>query len=118
MHHIISLAFSLVAIADATGYPYMPIDLGPWGIDSSLVFANTVHLADANAKDSKEVKTTTRKLSSRSKDSKKVEHIKINLSDELDEAEEAFFHAVESVEDAVIHAIDDEVEILFPHREK
>ena len=36
----------------------------------------------------------------------------------LEEAEEAFFHAVENVEGAIIHAIDDEVEMLFPHHQK
>lgn len=37
------------------------------------------------------------------------------VQDELEQAEEAFFHAVEEVEEKVVHAIDEEVETLFPH---
>ena len=40
------------------------------------------------------------------------------LEDELDQAEEAIFHAVETVENKVIHAVDDEVELFFPHHKK
>jgi hypothetical protein len=83
MFRFISLALCLAAGAHASGYPYMPLDLGPWGIDPSIMNANAVRLADADIK-----------------------------------TEEAFFHAVENVEGAIIHAIDDEVEMLFPHHQK
>ena len=60
------------------------------------------------------------KRSRKSKDNnKKVEKVKRSfdeeLEDELDQAEEAIFHAVENVENKVIHAVDDEVELFFPH---
>ncbi|KAL3827073.1 hypothetical protein ACHAXA_002308 [Cyclostephanos tholiformis] len=112
---IAALALSLaVTTADASGYPFMPMDLGPWGIDPYIM--NTAGaVPDA---DIKKVKTTSRKVSTGKKDIEKVEEVKNNISDELEEAEEAFFHAVENVEDVIIHAIDDEVEMLFPHHQK
>lgn len=91
----------------------MPMDLGPWGIDTSSInySANTVP-SRANT-DSQAVKRTNKM------DMTRIELVvKKNLSNELDEAEEAFFHAVKSVEDVIIHAIDDEVEVLFPHHQK
>lgn len=117
MHHVIcSLAFCLIATLVDAGVPYLPMDLGPWGIDtSSINYANTVP-ADSSRRtnaDSQVVKTTN------SKDMTKIELVvKKNLGNELNEAEEAYFHAVKSVEDVIIHAIDDEVEVLFPHHQK
>lgn len=94
----------------------MPMDLGPWGIDTSSInySANTVPVMGRRTNtDSQAVKRTNKK------DMTKIELVvKKNLSNELDEAEEAFFHAVKSVEDVIIHAIDDEVEVLFPHHQK
>ena len=66
------------------------------------------------------------KRSRKSKDNnKKLEEVKSKprsfdeeLEDELDQAEEAIFHAVETVENKVIHAVDDEVEVFFPHHKK
>lgn len=115
MFRIISLALCLAAGAHASGYPYMPLDLGPWGIDPSIMNPNAVRLADA---DIKTAKTTSRKTPSGKKDINKVKEVKKDLTDDLEEAEEAFFHAVENVEGAIIHAIDDEVEMLFPHHQK
>lgn len=112
MFRIISLALCLAAGAHASGYPYMPLDLGPWGIDPSFM---AVRMADA---DIKAVKTTSRKTPSGKKDIDKVKEVKKDITDDLEEAEEAFFHAVENVEGAIIHAIDDEVEMLFPHHQK
>lgn len=80
--------------------------MGPWGIGSIV---------------EKEVKT---KRSRKSKDNN-MEEVKMSkrsfdeeLEDELDQAEEAIFHAVETVENKVIHAVDDEVEVFFPHHKK
>lgn len=119
MHCVIcSLAFfCLIATLVDASYPYMPMDLGPWGIDTSSInySANTVPVMASRRTntDPQAVKRTNKK------DMTKIELVvKKNLSNELDEAEEAFFHAVKSVEDVIIHAIDDEVEVLFPHHQK
>ncbi|KAL3776256.1 hypothetical protein ACHAW5_003849 [Stephanodiscus triporus] len=121
MFRIISLALSLIAAADAAGYPYMPLELGPWGVEPSIVStSNAVRTADANA-DIKKVKKTSRKVLSDKKDMPPKAKVFANgekVIDELEQAEESFFHAVENVEDAIIHAIDDEVEMLFPHHQK
>ena len=45
----------------------------------------------------------------------KVEEVKSDMNDELEQAEEAFFRAEQKLEDAIVHAVDDEVETLFPH---
>lgn len=119
MFRIISLTFSLIAAADAAGYPYMPLELGPWGIEPSIIStSNAVRKADA---DIKKVKKTSRKVISDKKDMPPKAKVVANgekVIDELEQAEESFFHAVENVEDAIIHAIDDEVEMLFPHHQK
>jgi hypothetical protein len=118
MHRVISslALFCLIATLVDAGVPYLPMDLGPWGIDtSSINYGNTVPVASSRRTntDSQVLKTTNRK------DKTNIELVvKKNLSNELDEAEEAFFHAVKSVEDVIIHAIDDEVEVLFPHHQK
>jgi hypothetical protein len=93
------------------------MDMGPWGLDtSSINYGNTAPVMASSRRtnaDSQVVKTTNRK------DKTTIDLVvKKNLSNELDEAEEAFFHAVKSVEDVIIHAIDDEVVVLFPHHQK
>ena len=112
MFRIISLVAILVAAADASQYYHA--HLGPWGLESAIINAKTVHKATDNIN---EVKTTSRKSSGKDKD-KKVEEVKSELVDDFEQAEEAFSHAVENIEDAVVHAIDDEVETIFPHHKK
>lgn len=111
MVRVISLAVILVAAVDASQYYYAP--LGPWGLESAIIDARAVRRK--GTENMKEVKSTSRKTGT-SKD--KVEEVKSDLGDELEEAEEAFFRAVETAEDAVVHAIDDEVETFFPHHKK
>mmetsp|Transcript_6374 Transcript_6374/g.11653 ORF Transcript_6374/g.11653 Transcript_6374/m.11653 type:complete len:119 (-) Transcript_6374:101-457(-) len=114
MFRIISLAIILNATVDASShYYYAP--LGPWGLESTIINAKAIR--EKGTEDLKVVKTTSRKTSGTDKD-QAVEEVKSDLSDDLEMAEEAFFHAVENVEDAVAHAIDDEVETLFPHHKK
>ena len=115
MFRTIVLALCLaVPAANASGYTFAPMDLGPWGIDPCIM-NNPNAVPDA---DIKKVKTTSRKMLNGKKDIEKADEVKNVIHDELEEAEEAFFHAVENVEDAIIHAIDDEVEMLFPHHQK
>ena len=107
MNRIISIALALLAVAvEANQYYYAP--LGPWGLESTIINAKAVR------KDSilKEVKTTSRK-NDKKKD--EVKQVKSNPDEDLERAEEAFFHAVENIEHAVEEAIDEEVETLFPH---
>lgn len=59
----------------------------------------------------KNVKTVSSKT-------KAKEPVLEEAEDDLEKAEEAFFHAVEKVEEEVVHAIDDEVETLFPHHKE
>ena len=101
MTRILSIlaALSVVIIGEARQYYYAP--LGPWGLESTVIHAKAMRDTDL-----KKVKYTTDK-----KD--EVEEVQ----DELEQAEEAFFHAVEEVEKKVEHAIDDEVETLFPHHQ-
>ena len=47
-----------------------------------------------------------------------VKEVKSDPQDDFEKAEEAIFHAVETVEHALEKAIDDEVETLYPHHEK
>mmetsp|Transcript_47606 Transcript_47606/g.101162 ORF Transcript_47606/g.101162 Transcript_47606/m.101162 type:complete len:114 (+) Transcript_47606:106-447(+) len=102
------------AAVDATQYYYNP--LGPWGLESTVINAKAIRKRGLDDLDV--VKTTSRKTSGADKD-KNVEEVKSDVvSDELEKAEEAFFHAVESVEHAVANVIDDEVETLFPHHKK
>ena len=61
----------------------------------------------------KEVKTNNSRKSSNKKN--KVEEVKSDMNDELEQAEEAFFRAEQKLEHAIVNAVDDEVEILFPH---
>ncbi len=83
-------------------------------MESSLIYAKATRRG-AND-DLNKVETVSRK--DKSKEEKNVEDVKSDLGvDELEKAEEAFFHAVEEVEDAVVHALDDEVETFFPHHE-
>mmetsp|Transcript_27523 Transcript_27523/g.39424 ORF Transcript_27523/g.39424 Transcript_27523/m.39424 type:complete len:117 (+) Transcript_27523:161-511(+) len=109
MNRIISIVLALVAVAvEANQYYYAP--LGPWGLESTIVNAKSVR-KDSNLK---EVKTTS--LKKDKKDEVKVKQVKSNPDeDDLEKAEEAFFHAVENIEHALEEAIDDEVETLFPH---
>lgn len=109
MFSIISLAAILAAIADASQYYYAPI--GPWGLESTIINAKAIRKADSDHK----VKTTSRKTTA---DDDKVEIIRSNLIDELEQAEEAFEQAVEHAEEAVVHALDDEVETFFPHHKE
>lgn len=115
MFRIISLAAVLAAAVDASQYYYAP--LGPWGLESTIINARALRKESDSIN---EVKNTSRKTSGKDKD--EVKEVKSDYcgdyGDDLEEAEEAFFHAVETVEDAVVHAIDDEVETLFPHHKK
>mmetsp|Transcript_9507 Transcript_9507/g.21452 ORF Transcript_9507/g.21452 Transcript_9507/m.21452 type:complete len:118 (-) Transcript_9507:125-478(-) len=113
MFRIILLAAILVA---SNASQYCPVQLGPWGLKNQIVNMGALRKKDDNIK---EVKTTSRKASSGT--NKQVEAVKSAFDQELEqELEEAasFFHAVESAENAVIHAIDDEVETIFPHRKR
>lgn len=101
---------------------------GLWGIENP----NFVTAKKADGRNSKkagsgcgtkaginEVKSASRKSTSDGKDRQdEVQYVNRYLSDELEEAEEAFYRAVEHVEKAVVHALDDEVETLFPHRKE
>ena len=110
MLRILSIAVLLVA-ANANQYYYAP--LGPWGLESTIV-----KLGSKDQKDIKEVRNTSRKTSGTTRDKQVVENVKNEVDDEFEKAEEAFFHAVEKVEHAVEDAIDEEVEVLFPHHKK
>ena len=109
MLRIFSIAILLVA-ANANQYYYAP--LGPWGLESTIVKLGK------DQKDIKEVRNTSRKTSGGNARDKQVEEVKKEVGDELERAEEAFFHAAEKVEHAVEDAIDEEVEVLFPHHKK
>mmetsp|Transcript_3060 Transcript_3060/g.4723 ORF Transcript_3060/g.4723 Transcript_3060/m.4723 type:complete len:117 (+) Transcript_3060:85-435(+) len=109
MNRIISILLALLAVAvEANQYYYAP--LGPWGLESTIINAKSIR-KDSNLK---EVKTTSRKKDK--KDEAKVKQVKSNPDeDDLEKAEEAFFHVAENIEHAIEDAIDDEVETLFPH---
>ena len=99
-----------VVFIEANQYYYAP--LGPWGLESTVINAKVLR---RDSSDLKKVKTTSRK------DDKKrdeVKEVKSDPQDDFEKAEEAIFHAVETVEHAVEKAIDDEVETLYPHHEK
>ena len=116
MFRIIPLAVVLVASADAAAANYFAAP-GLWGIENASINNMKVGRKKAGGTDLNEVKPTNRK-NTRGEEKNEVEYVNCYLSDELEEAEEAFHRAVEHVEDAVVHAIDDEVETLFPHRKK
>ena len=97
-------------VIEANQYYYAP--LGPWGLESTVINAKVLRQDSSGLK---EVKTTSRK------DDKKrdeVKEVKSDPQDDFEKAEEAIFHAVETVEHALEKAIDDEVETLYPHHEK
>eukprot|EP01083_Nonionella_stella_P209558 759525_1 len=97
---ILPLAVILSAASTAESSPYYTTNIGPWGLDSFDTFQIR---RKANKNSISEVKNTSTQ--------KVVEEV----SDELEQAEEAFFHAGEKVEHAIEKVIDDEVEMLFPH---
>ena len=99
----IVIALSFVVIAEPRQYYYAP--LGPWGLESTIIHGKAMR----NDPRLKMVQTTSRKMTAAVEEAEEVK-------DDLEKAEEAFFHAVEEVEDKVVHAIDDEVETLFPHQ--
>ena len=112
MFRVISIVtiLAVVIVSDASHY-YAP--LGPWGLESTIVNTKAIRRETDHMN---EVKTTSRKTGT---DKGKVEEVKNEIvGDEFEEAEEAFFHAVENVEHAVPDAIDQEVETLFPHHKK
>ena len=72
-----------------------------WGVDPTVINA----IAKQNDSNVKKIQAT-KKTS--------VKDQEVGL-DDFETAEETIFHAVEELEDKLIHAIDDEVETLFPH---
>jgi len=103
---------AILIVATHASHSWSGADLGPWGIGSSIV----------NVKMHEDELEVKRSRKSKDNNEKKVEVVKRSfdeeLEDELDQAEEAIFHAVETVENKVIHAVDDEVEVFFPHHKK
>lgn len=91
-------ALSIIVIGDANQFYYARPHA--WGVDPNVVNAQ-IKKKGSNVK---KVQNTSEKVQAAEE-----------AQDDLERAEEAFFHAVEDVEDKVIHAIDDEVETLFPH---
>lgn len=89
---------STIVIGDANQFNYARPHA--WGVDPHVINAQ-IKKKGPNVK---EVKNTSEKVNPLDE-----------VCDDLDRAEEAFFTAVESLEDEVIHAIDDEVETFFPH---
>ena len=104
MLHIASIliALSYAVIGEARNYYYAP--LGPWGLESTVIHAKSLR------NDS-----SLNKVQNASKKTRAKDPIQDEVEDDLERAEKAFFHAVEKVEETVVHAIDDEVESLFPH---
>lgn len=107
MLRVVSLAIViLVAAVDASQQYYYTrpgvyTPLGPWGLEGAITDAEVMPRRAGN--DPKEITHTSRK---RGKDAHQVAEAK---------STHRFSRAVETVEDAVAHAIDDEVETLFPH---
>ena len=101
---------AILFVATNASHSWSGADLEPWGIGSSIV----------NVKMHEDEQDVKRSRKSKDNNKKKVEEVikrsfDEELEDELDQAEEAIFHAVENVENKVIHAVDDEVEVFFPH---
>ena len=119
MLRIILFAVILIASADTAAANYFAAP-GLWGIENpSFVTKAAGHKQKAGGGGAgiNEVKSASRKSTSEGNDRQdEVEYVNSYFRDELDEAEEAFYTAVEHVEKAFIHVLDDEVEILFPHR--
>ena len=112
MNQSVLFLLALLAVAiEANQYYYAP--LGPWGLESTIINAKAIRRESSS--DLKEIKTTSRK-----DDKKKgeVKEVKSNPEDDFEKAEEAIFHAVETVEHVIEKAIDDEVETLYPHHQK
>jgi len=105
----IFLLLILFAATNAS-HSWSGADLGPWGIGSSIV---NVKMHEDEVKRSRKSKDNNKKV-----EKVKSKSFDEELEDELDQAEEAIFHAVETVENKVIHAVDDEVEVFFPHHKK
>ncbi|KAL3756750.1 hypothetical protein ACHAWU_003500 [Discostella pseudostelligera] len=120
MFRIIPFAVILLAsTADAAAANYFAAP-GLWGIENPIILTKASS-GRKKKSDITEVTPASRKSTNNTgKDNKQdeVEYVNRYFSDELDEAEEAFYRAVEHVEKAVVHAVDDEVETLFPHRKK
>ena len=124
MFRIIPFAVILIATAaDAAAANYFAAP-GLWGIENPIIVTKAAAgrrkkkaESSVGASGINEVKSVRRK-STKNGDHQndEVEYINRYFNDELDEAEEAFYRVVEHVEKAVVHALDDEVETLFPHR--
>ena len=102
---------AILVVASNASHSWSGADLGPWGIGSSIVNVK-MH------EDEKDVKRTRKSKDNDKKVNMSKRSFDEELEDELDQAEEAIFHAVETVENKVIHAVDDEVELFFPHHQK
>ena len=101
----------ILFVATKASHSWSGADLGPWGIGSSIVNVK-MHEDEQEVKRSRKSKDNKKK---RVEDVKSKRSFDEEIEDELDQAEEAIFHAVETVENKVIHAVDDEVEVFFPH---
>ena len=106
--HILLL---LVTVATVNAFHSYYTELGPWGLESAIVNVKSTR----KGKDMKEVKNASNSRKSSKKVKDKVEEVKNDMNDELEQAEEAFFRAEQKLEGAIVHALDDEVETLFPH---
>ncbi len=119
MFHIISFAVILSASADAAAANYFAAP-GLWGIENPSIVTKVVGRKQKTGRSGagiNEVSSASRKSTNNGKAKQdEVEYVNCFFSDELDEAEEAFYRVVEHVEKAFVHALDDEVETLFPHR--
>lgn len=96
--HSVIVLLSIIVIGDANQFYYARPHA--WGVDPNVINAQ-IKKKGSNVD---KVKNTSEKVSP-------VDEVR----DDLDRAEEAFFTAVESLEEEVIQAIDDEVETFFPH---
>jgi hypothetical protein len=119
MFRIIPFVVTLIASADAAAANYFAAP-GLWGIENPRIVTKAVSRKQKTGRNGagiNEVSSASRKSTNDGKANQdEVEYVNRFFSDELDEAEEAFYRVVEHVEKAVVHALDDEVETLFPHR--